>query len=225
MENNKLKDVSAQQIVQIYKLGIFLMAKSRLSKNVHFVKPRKRALLPLNKFHCSKSFIRFAKKKPFYVTVNSNFKQVIHNCATVNRNDTWINQIIENKFYDLHKLGFAHSIECWKNNQIVGGIYGISIGGCFFAESMFSLISNASKFALLNLVAKLHFLNYSILDVQFLNNHLIQFGAYEISEDSFQKKLSECINDKLHFRSLICDNDESLFKNVLDYLHLMSVTS
>ena len=125
----------------------------------------------------------------------------------------------------MHDLGYAHSIECWKNDKIVGGIYGVSLGGCFFAESMYSLISNASKFALLNLVARLFFLNYSILDIQFLNRHLIQFGAYEISQSLFQKKLSECVDYNLDFLSSINCDDESLFNNVKHYLQAIKVMS
>ena len=125
----------------------------------------------------------------------------------------------------MHNLGYAHSIECWKNDKIVGGIYGVSLGGCFFAESMYSLISNASKFALLNLVARLFFLNYSMLDIQFLNRHLIQFGAYEISQSLFQKKLSECVDYNLDFLSSINCDDESLFNNVKHYLQAIRVMS
>mgnify|MGYP001211602323 CR=1 FL=1 len=223
---NKAKDViSAEQILQVYKFGIFPMAENRSSKYINFIKPKKRALLPIKKFHCSKSLKRFVLKKPFTVTINCNFKKVIHSCATINREETWINELIENKFCELHNLGYAHSIECWKNNKIVGGIYGISLGGCFFAESMFSLISNASKFALLNLVARLYFLNYSMLDVQFLNRHLLQFGAYEISQNLFQKKLSICLDQDLDFLSKISYDDESLFKSVLLYLHDIKVKS
>ena len=217
--------ISAEQILKLYKFGIFPMANSRYSEHINFVKPIKRALLPIKKFHCSKSFKRFVLKKPFTVTINYNFKKVIHSCATINRDETWINEFIEDTFCKLHDLGYAHSIECWKNDKIVGGIYGVSLGGCFFAESMYSLISNASKFALLNLVARLFFLNYSMLDIQFLNRHLIQFGAYEISQSLFQKKLSECVDYNLDFLSSINCDDESLFNNVKHYLQAIRVMS
>ncbi len=224
MENKFHENLSSELIIQIYKLGIFPMAKNRFDSKIYFVNPKKRALLPIKKFHVSKSFSRFIKKKPFYITVNTNFKKVIKKCATVNRSDTWINKIIEKQFNNLHEIGVAHSIECWKNNEIVGGIYGVAIGGCFFAESMFSSVSNASKFALINLVARLYFLKYSILDIQFINDHLKQFGAFEITQDLFKKKISEHINHNIDFQSLSV-KDEDLFDNVLSFLQEIKETS
>lgn len=224
MENEFDKTLNYEFIIQIYKLGIFPMAKDRQDKKIYFINPKKRALIPIREFHVSKSFKRFLKKKPFFVTINSNFREIINKCATENRSETWINKIIEDKFNELHELGIAHSIECWKNNEIVGGIYGISIGGCFFAESMFSKVSNASKFALINLVARLHTLNYSILDIQFINQHLRQFGAYEVSQNIFKKKLDMCIDKKINFQSLSVE-DEDLFQNVLNFLQDINETS
>ena len=224
MENKFHENLSSELIIQIYKLGIFPMAKNRFDSKIYFVNPKKRALLPIKEFHVSKSFSRFIKKKPFYITVNSNFKQVINKCATENRSDTWINKTIEKQFNNLHEIGVAHSIECWKNNEIVGGIYGIALGGCFFAESMFSSVSNASKFALINLVARLYFLKYSILDIQFMNDHLKQFGAFEINQDLFKKKISKYIDHNIDFQSLSI-KDEDLFDNVLSFLQEIKETS
>ena len=217
MENKFNKNLNSDLIIQLYKLGIFPMAKNRLDSKIYFLNPKKRAILPIKNFHISKSFSRFIKKKPFCITVNANFKKVINKCATENRPDTWINKTIENQFNKLHKVGVAHSIECWKNNEIVGGIYGVALGGCFFAESMFSTASNASKFALINLVARLYFLKYTILDVQFMNEHLRQFGAFEITQDLFKEKISRCINHNIDFQSLSV-KDEDLFDNVLSFL-------
>ena len=224
MENKFHENLSSELIIQIYKLGIFPMAKNRFDSKIYFVNPKKRALLPIKDFHVSKSFSRFIKKKPFYITVNTNFKKVINKCAIENRSDTWINKTIEKQFNNLHEIGVAHSIECWKNNEIVGGIYGIALGGCFFAESMFSSVSNASKFALINLVARLYFLKYSILDIQFINDHLKQFGAFEITQDLFKKKISKCINHNIDFQSLSVE-DEDLFDNVLSFLQEIKETS
>ena len=224
MENKLYENLNSDLIIQIYKLGIFPMAKNRFDSKIYFVNPKKRAILPIKKFHVSKSFSRFIKKKPFYITVNKNFKKIINKCATENRTNTWINKTIEKQFYDLHKIGVAHSIECWKNNKIVGGIYGVALGGCFFAESMFSSVSNASKFALINLVARLHFLKYSILDVQFINDHLRQFGAFEITQNLFKEKISKYINHNIDFQSLSV-KDEDLFDNVLSFLQETKETS
>ena len=224
MENKFHENLNSELILQIYKLGIFPMAKNRFDSKIYFVNPKKRAILPIKNFHISKSFSRFIKKKPFYITVNANFKKVINKCATENRSDTWINKTIEKQFNNLHEIGVAHSIECWKNHKIVGGIYGIVIGGCFFAESMFSSVSNASKFALINLVARLYFLKYSILDIQFINDHLKQFGAFEITQSLFQKKISEYINHTIDFQSLSV-KDGDLFDNVLSFLQEIKETS
>ena len=224
MENKFHENLNSELIIQIYKLGIFPMAKNRFDRKIYFINPKKRAILPIKDFHVSRSFSRFIKTKPFYITVNANFKKVINKCATENRTDTWINKTIENHFNTLHEIGIAHSVECWKNNEIVGGIYGVALGGCFFAESMFSSVSNASKFALINLVARLYFLKYSILDVQFINNHLKQFGAYEITQKLFKKKISRYVNQNINFQSLSI-KDEDLFENVLSFLQEIKETS
>ncbi len=224
MENKFQENLNSELIIQIYKLGIFPMAKSRLDSKIYFVNPKKRAILPIKNFHVSKSFTRFIRTKPFYVTVNTNFTKVINKCATENRKDTWINKTIENQFNNLHDIGLAHSIECWKNNEIVGGIYGVALGGCFFAESMFSSVSNASKFALINLVARLYFLKYSMLDVQFINDHLKQFGAFEITQELFKKKVSRYVDQNINFQSLSV-KDEDLFDNVLSFLQEIKETS
>ena len=224
MKNKFNENLNSELILQIYKLGIFPMAKNRFDRKIYFVNTEKRAILPIKKFYVSKSFSRFIKKKPFYITVNADFKKVINKCATENRSGTWINKAIEKQFYDLHKIGVAHSIECWENNEIVGGIYGIGLGGCFFAESMFSSVSNASKFALINLVARLYYLKYSILDIQFINDHLKQFGAFEITQSIFKKKISKYINHTIDFHSLSVKDDD-VFDNVLSFLQEIKETS
>ncbi len=174
-------------------LGIFPMSDSRANKKFYFVDPKFRAVIPILNFHVSKSLLRFVKKKPFMISMNKAFPEVIKSCATLNRTETWINTEIETLFISLHKMKYAHSIECWQNNTLVGGIYGLAIGGVFFAESMFSRIPNGSKVALLNLVARLWKTGFKVLDVQFLNEHLLQFGAHEISKDEFQTKLQKAI--------------------------------
>ena len=174
-------------------LGMFPMAESRNNKKFFFVDPEFRAVIPIFNFHISKSFLRLAKKKPFNITLNKAFSDVIESCATINRTETWINKEIESLFISLHEMRQAHSVECWQDNQLVGGIYGLAIGGVFFAESMFSRVPNGSKIALLNLVARLWKTGFKILDVQFLNNHLLQFGAHEISKSEFQTNLQKAI--------------------------------
>ena len=174
-------------------LGMFPMAESRTSKKFFLVDPELRAVIPILNFHISKSLLRLVKKRPFKITLNKAFPDVIKSCATINRTETWINKEIESLFISLYEMKLAHSVECWKDNKLVGGIYGLAIGGIFFAESMFSSVPNGSKIALLNLVARLWRTGFKILDVQFLNDHLLQFGAHEISKNEFQTRLQKAI--------------------------------
>jgi len=183
-------------------LGVFPMSDSRKTENFFFVDPKMRAIIPISNFRISKSLLRLVKKKPFEITLNKAFPNVIESCATINRTETWINKEIEALFICLNKKKYAHSVECWQNNKLVGGIYGIAIGGVFFAESMFSQVSNGSKMALLNLVARLWKTGFKILDVQFLNDHLLQFGAHEISRTEFQTNLQKAIQLDVDILSL-----------------------
>ena len=174
-------------------LGLFPMSESRTNKKFFFVDPEFRAVIPIFNFHISKSLLRLVKKRPYNITLNKAFPDVIESCATINRTETWINKGIESLFISLHEMKRAHSVECWQDNQLVGGIYGLAIGGVFFAESMFSSVPNGSKIALLNLVARLWRTGFKLLDVQFLNDHLLQFGAYEIRKNKFQTELQKAI--------------------------------
>ena len=205
-------------------LGIFPMAENRKDEKIIFIDPEYRALIPIDKFKASKSLVRLAKKRPFKITMNRAFADVIASCATINRNETWINKKIENLFISLNKMKYAHSIECWQNNRLVGGIYGIALGGVFFAESMFSCVSNGSKIALINLVARLWKSGFKILDIQFLNDHLIQFGAYEVTKTKFKQDLEKAIQLKINFYSLP-STDEDFFNCLSTFLHARIETS
>ena len=172
---------------------------------------------PIKEFHVSKSLLRLIRKKPFKITLNQAFPEVIRSCATINRTDTWINNEIETLFVQLNKQHYAHSIECWKDDKLVGGIYGIALGGVFFAESMFSSVSNASKIALVNLVARLWKTGFQLLDVQFLNDHLIQFGAYQIKNAEFKEKLEIAMNLNVNLYS-VGSTDEDFFDCLSEFL-------
>jgi leucyl/phenylalanyl-tRNA---protein transferase len=198
-------------------LGYFPMAESRKNKNLVFIDPEYRALIPIESFHVSKSLSRLVKKKPFTITMNQAFYEVIQNCATMNREETWINLEIEKLFITLNEMRYAHSVECWENQKLIGGIYGLAVGGVFFAESMFSCVPNGSKIALLNLVARLWQTGFKILDVQFLNAHLLQFGAYEVENNIFKRNLKEAIDIENKFYSSILTNDD-FFETVLTFL-------
>ena len=193
MRTKDNKIITPDQLIRAYMLGMFPMSESRTNKKFFFVDPEFRAVIPIFNFHISKSLLRIVKKRPFKITLNKAFPNVIKSCATINRTETWINKEIESLFISLYEMKQAHSVECWQNNQLVGGIYGLAIGGVFFAESMFSSVPNGSKIALLNLVARLWKTGFKILDVQYLNDHLLQFGAHEISKNEFQTNLQEAI--------------------------------
>ena len=199
-------------------LGFFPMAESRKDKNFIFIDPEHRALIPIEKFHVSKSLSRLVKKRPFTITINQAFPSVIKNCATMNRDGTWINLEIEKLFISLNKMKYAHSVECWDKEKLIGGIYGLAIGRVFFAESMFSCVPNGSKVALLNLVVRLWETGFKILDVQFLNDHLIQFGAYEVEKASFKRDLKKVINIENQFHSFP-STDNDFFESLLMFLH------
>ena len=208
LNNRYPSSISPEQLLKAYMLGIFPMADSRKDKKIVFIDPEYRALMPIGKFKASKSLIRLVRKRPFEITMNKAFVDVIKSCAIVNRTETWINKEIENLFISLYKMKYAHSIECWQKEKLVGGVYGIALGGVFFAESMFSSVSNGSKVALINLVARLWQSGFKILDVQFLNDHLIQFGTYEISKATFKHKLEKAIQLEVDFYSLASTDDD-----------------
>jgi len=177
------------------------MAENAMSNEISFYKPKKRFIIPVNSFHISKKLFHEFKKNKYQFLINYNFPTVIENCARMRSslNETWINQIIINTFKKLNEEGFAKSVECYLDNELIGGLYGLHIGGCFFGESMFSSTSNASKLCLLFLISILSKENFNLLDSQFYNTHLLQFGAYEISNIEYQEILKNEINKKCVF--------------------------
>ena len=208
MKNKHHNSIEPEDLIKLYMVGIFPMSNDREDKEIFFINPEHRTIIPIKKFHFSKSLKRLIKQRPFKITFNKAFPQVIDACANINRNETWINKEIESLFISLHKMQYAHSIECWKDNKLVGGIYGLAIGGVFFAESMFSSVSNGSKIALANLVAMLWKTGFKLLDVQFLNEHLLQFGAHEITKHQFKNKLELALEIEANLYSIgLTDND------------------
>jgi leucyl/phenylalanyl-tRNA--protein transferase len=192
-------------LLAAYANGYFPMADTKDSPILHWMYPELRGILPLENFHVPTSLAKFMKKKPFIITANTVFPQVIRACAemTEQRDETWINEPIIDLYCELWEYGFAHSIECWQesphkgeNPVLVGGLYGVAIGGAFFGESMFSRVSNASKVALVHLVEMLKNYGYTLLDAQFTNDHLKQFGIIEIPRADYLEKLKTAITIK-----------------------------
>ena len=177
------------------------MAENFDSEFINLYQPKKRFIIPIDNFHVPKKLFKLFRKNTYTFKINNNFKNVISKCQLANRKDngTWINNIILDSYLNLHYEKIAHSVECYDHNQLIGGLYGVHIGGCFFGESMFSEISNSSKFCLLYLIAILKKNLFSILDSQFYNEHLIQFGAFEIENKIYLEKLTVSINDNRAF--------------------------
>ena len=187
--------LTPDNIIKAYSVGIFPMAENYSDQKIYWINPQNRGILPLGGLHISKSLRKTIKRKSFNVTYNYNFRHIIQECAKIGsrRPETWINQEIMEAYIELHKIGYAHSIECWKDNKIVGGLYGIALGGAFFGESMFSQQSNASKIALVHLVAILKDRGFILLDTQFTSDHLETMGVIEISGENYLKKLKNAL--------------------------------
>jgi len=193
---------SPETLIKAYSLGVFPMADSADSREIKFYDPESRALIPLawrqgarHEFHIPRRLARTVRQQPFAVTINRDFATVIDECATIRdgRQDTWINRDIRQLYVALHRLGFAHSVEVWEGDTLVGGLYGVALRAAFFGESMFSRRTNASKIALVHLVARLRAGGFRLLDAQFTNDHLMQFGIYEISRETFQTRLADAL--------------------------------
>jgi leucyl/phenylalanyl-tRNA--protein transferase len=179
-------------LLRAYSIGVFPMADSRDADDVFWVEPRKRAIIPLDKFRLSHSLRKTVRAGVFTVTRDTAFAEVVRQCAR--RDETWINEEIEQSYNLLHARGHAHSIECWRDGQLAGGLYGVNLGGAFFGESMFSLRKDASKVALAWLVARLIVGGYRLLDCQFMTDHLRSLGAVEVDQQDYLVLLSSALS-------------------------------
>ena len=190
------EELTVELLLAAYANGYFPMAKSREDKAIYWYYPEERGIIPLDAFHVPRSLARFMRKEPFRITTNTAFKKVIQGCAEVGkgaRDGTWINDAIIRTYSELHAHGFAHSVECWEDEKLVGGVYGVALGSAFFGESMFSRTPNASKVALVHLVTLLREAGYTLLDTQFVNDHLLQFGVIEIPREEYLAQLLEAM--------------------------------
>ncbi len=183
--------VSPELMLRAYRAGLFPMAETRRGERLYWLDPEFRGVLPLGRFHLPRRLARTVLKGPFRVTADRNFPAVIGACARrrPGREDTWINAEVESLFNELARRGHAHSVECWEEGELVGGLYGVALGGAFFGESMFSVRPDASKVALVHLVARLRLGGFRPLDTQFVTSHLAQFGAIEIPREAYRAEL------------------------------------
>ena len=192
--------LTPELLLRAYALGIFPMAESRRDPDVHWIDPELRGLLPLDSVHVPRKLRRKILRNDFEVRCNHDFAGIIRFCAepAAGRPETWINRTIEELYVELHKMGFAHSVECWQPDaagepQLVGGLYGVALGAAFFGESMFSRERDASKVALVHLVLRLRRGGFQLLDTQFTTPHLRQFGAIDVPREHYKALLAKAM--------------------------------
>ncbi len=190
-----MKAFGPHELLDCYRRGVFPMARDRDDPTLYLIDPDERAVIPLDGFHLSRRLARTVRNTGFTVETDRDFRGVVEACAAPapGRESTWINDGILELYSQLHKIGHAHSVEVRDKDRLVGGVYGVSIGGAFFGESMFSTATDASKIALVHLVARLRAAGYRLLDVQFMTDHLRQFGTVEIPRADYQALLGHAL--------------------------------
>jgi leucyl/phenylalanyl-tRNA--protein transferase len=198
-------EITADLMLRAYRHGLFPMAETRRGERLYWLDPERRGVLPLDRFHLSRRLARTVLSDAFTVTVDQDFAATIQGCASAapGREDTWINPQIERLFGELHQLGHAHSVETRQDGELVGGLYGVAIGGVFFGESMFSLARDASKVALVHLVARMRLGGFLLLDTQFVTAHLAQFGATELPREEYKARLAAALDEPARFPAAI----------------------
>ena len=197
----EMLELTPDMLLRAYAIGVFPMAEDRDDPELFWVDPRLRGVIPLERFHVPRRLRRTVRSKRFEVTFDRDFHAVIEACAdaTKSRPQTWINERIITLYTSLYHMGHAHSVECWRDGVLAGGLYGITLGGAFFGESMFSLANDASKVALVHLVARLRAGGFALLDSQFITSHLSQFGAREIPRATYRRRLAEALKVNADF--------------------------
>lgn len=209
-------DFTLADVVTAYQCGLFPMAESRRSDIYYWYDPPLRGQLPIADLHIPVRLRRTVLRFPYEIKIDTAFGAVIDGCAAAakNRPETWINKGIRELFIALHEAGYAHSLEAWSEGRLAGGLYGMALGGAFMGESMFSQARDASKVALVHLAARLWQGGFTVLDTQFVNPHLTQFGVYEVPREAYLQRLRAALAIKGDFR-LAGVNEQDLVKNYL----------
>ncbi|MDG2270060.1 MAG: leucyl/phenylalanyl-tRNA--protein transferase [Alphaproteobacteria bacterium] len=194
--------LTPQLLLGAYASGIFPMAESRHDPDLYWIDPDMRGIIPLESFHIPRRLRKTLRTSPYDIRCDSDFIGTIRACAEPQgeRAETWINDEIEQLYDALFEMGFAHSVECWENDILVGGLYGVSVGGAFFGESMFTRVRDASKVALCHLAARLRKSGYVLLDSQFVTDHLRQFGTIEIDRAEYKAQLAKALRVNADFQ-------------------------
>lgn len=187
--------ITPEILLRAYAAGMFPMAESADDPDVFWVQPKMRGIIPLDGFHISKSLAKKIRQKPFDIRVDTAFDRVMELCAeaTQDRPTTWINPLILTLYKELHRMGYTHSVEAWEGGELVGGLYGLSLGSAFFGESMFSRRADASKICLVHLVERLKARGFTLLDTQFTTDHLKTFGAIDMPRGDYENRLEKAM--------------------------------
>lgn len=199
--DGQISELTPDILLRTYAAGIFPMAESADDPTLFWVDPDRRGILPLDAFHISRKLQRTLRRDLFDVRCDTAYTEVIHRCGErrPQRPNTWINSEIIRLYGGLFAMGHAHSVECWREDRLVGGLYGVSLAGAFFGESMFSEVTDASKVALCHLVARLRRGGYRLLDTQFVTKHLTSFGAVEIARADYRRMLAQALQARAEF--------------------------
>ncbi len=204
-----MSTITPQILLRAYAAGIFPMAESAEDNALYWVEPEERGIIPLHGLKVSYSLRKSVRKRLFDVRIDTDFAGVIAECAarTADRKSTWINNRIRSLYLQLHKMGCCHSVECWQDGKLVGGLYGVRIGAIFFGESMFSRVPDASKVALVHLVARLNFGGFKLLDAQFVNPHLETLGAIKMPKADYHRIMEPLLALDADFFAFDRDDD------------------
>ncbi len=204
--------LSPELLLHGYSIGIFPMAEHRDDPDLFWVDPKFRGVFPLDGFHISRSLARRIRRCGFTISINQDFEGVVDGCA--DRADTWINAELRDLYRQVYKAGQAHSLEVWEDNQLVGGVFGVTLGAAFFGESMFSRRTDASKIALAYLVDRLRQTGFQLFDTQFLTAHLASLGAIEIPRSDYRKALEEAIGDSADFAAEVPQSADGVIQRI-----------
>jgi leucyl/phenylalanyl-tRNA--protein transferase len=200
-------EITPQVLLKAYGCGIFPMAESADDPTLYWIEPEKRGVIPLHSVHVPKRLARVIRQGRFEVRIDSDYHGVMDGCAAsrTGRRTTWINRRIRELYAELFREGYCHTVETWRDGKLVGGLYGVALGRAFFGESMFSYETDASKVALVYLIARLNAGGFTLLDTQFVTDHLKQFGAVEISRAAFHRQLDAALQGRGEFGRLPTD--------------------
>ncbi|TFL16611.1 leucyl/phenylalanyl-tRNA--protein transferase [Jannaschia formosa] len=201
-------DLTAETLLMAYASGVFPMAEARDDEEIFWVDPKLRGVIPLDGFRMSRSLARTIRRRRFLVTTDEAFDAVVDGCAE--REETWINRPIARLYGQLHRLGFAHSIEVWDGAELAGGLYGVAMGAAFFGESMFSRRRDASKVAMAWTVAQLRLGGFRLFDTQFLTDHLASLGGVEIARETYHARLRAALAETARLPERVPEPDEVL---------------